>query len=266
VRNWSRFIFSTKHILELGRNVRTTSNNRNLCLKLGRFVSLIGVSVLVMGGGLSNASDGATVIGQVIFNGTVSPPKTIEVLRDPDFCGASVSIQNLVVDSSSKGVQGVVVSVEGVDNPAGKTPQAATPELRNRDCAFVPRIGTATAKTRLHITNEDPIMHNTHIRHGNRTFVNVAQVPGVRTFKKPVKRPGILKARCDKHEFMEAFILVFAHPYYSVTDTTGHFRISSVPSGLQELTIWHETLGIIHTKVEVPEQGEVSITVKYPNK
>ena len=260
-------MFSSKHTRELRRNVKPTSVNRNLCLKIPRFVSLIGISVLVLGGGLqATISHGATVVGQVIFQGPVPPPVMVQVTRDPDFCGASVSIQNLVVDSSSKGVQGVVVSVEGVDNPSGKTPPAATPELRNRDCAFVPRIGTAIAKTRLHITNEDPIMHNTHIHHGKRTFVNVAQVAGGRTFKKRVKRPGVLKAKCDKHEFMEAYILVFAHPYYSVTDPTGHFRISSVPSGLQELTIWHETLGTLHTKVEVPEFGEVSITVKYPNK
>ena len=91
-------------------------------------------------------------------------------------------------------------------------------------------------------------------------------VVGVRTLKKRIKRPGLLKAQCDKHEFMEGYILVFDHPYYSVTDRMGHFQIPSVASGLQELTIWHETLGTIHTKVEVPEQGEVSITVKYPNK
>ena len=246
--------------------MRPTSDNRNRCLKIARFVNLIGVSVLLLGVGLStNISHGATVVGQVIFQGTVPPPARFQVTRDPDFCGASVSIQNLVVDSSSKGVQGVVVSVEGVDNPSGKTPQAATPELRNRHCEFFPRIGTAIAKTRLHITNEDPIMHNTHIHHGNRTFVNVAQVSGGRTLKKRLKRLGVFKAKCDKHEFMKAYILVFDHPYYSVTETMGHFRISSVPSGLQELTIWHETLGTIHTNVEVPEQGEVSITVKYPN-
>ena len=247
--------------------MRPRSDNRNRCLKIARFVSLIGVSVLVLGGGLSaHASNGATVIGQVTFTGTVPPLAMVQVTRDPDFCGASMSIQNLVVDSSSKGIQGVRVSVEGVDNPSGKTPHAATSELRNRHCEFFPRIGTAIAKKTLPITNEDPIMHNTHIRHGKRTFVNVAQVPGGRTFKKRIKRPGLLKARCDKHEFMEAYILVFDHPYYSVTDTTGHFRISSVPSGKQELTIWHETLGTLHTKVEVPEHGEVSITVKYPNK
>ena len=260
-------MFSSKHTREFRGNVKPTSVNRNLCLKIARFVSLIGVSFLVLGGGLrANMSHGATVVGQVIFKGTVPPPAMVQVNRDPDFCGASVSIQNLVVDSSSKGVQGIVVSVEGADNSAGKTPQAATPELRNRNCSFFPRIGTATAKKRLHITNEDPIMHNTHIHHGNRTFVNVAQVSGGRTFKKRLKRPGVLKVQCDKHEFMKAYILVFDHPYYSVTDTMGHFRISSVPSGLQELIIWHETLGTIHTKVEVPEHGEVSITVEYPKR
>ena len=118
-------MFSSKHTRELRRNVKPTSVNRNLCLKIPRFVSLIGISVLVLGGGLqATISHGATVVGQVIFQGPVPPPVMVQVTRDPDFCGASVSIQNLVVDSSSKGVQGVVVSVEGVDNPSGKTPPA----------------------------------------------------------------------------------------------------------------------------------------------
>jgi len=251
------------------RSMRPTVGNHecnwSLCLKMSPFVSLIGVAVLVLGSGLNaHAGNGATVVGQVIFKGSVPASRTVEVTRDPDFCGASVSIQNLVVDSSSKGVQGAVVNVEGLANPSGKTPPPTPPELRNRHCTFVPRIGTAMAKSRLHVTNEDPVMHNTHIHHGKRTFVNVAQVPGGRTFKKRVKRPGVLNAKCDKHEFMKAYILVFDHPYYSVTDTMGHFRISGVPSGLRELTIWHEALGIIHTTVEVPEDGEVSVTVEYP--
>ncbi len=246
--------------------MRPRSDNRNRCLKIARFVSLIGVSVLALGGGLVNASNGATVVGQVIFKGTIPAPTTFEVTYNPDVCGATVSIQNLVVDSSSKGVQEVIVSVEGLANPSGKTPPSPIPELHNRDCSFVPRIGTAIAKERLHVINEDPVMHNTHIHHGKRTVVNVAQVPGGRTFKKRLKRPGMLKAKCDKHEFMEAYIMVFDHPYYSVTDTMGHFRITGVPPGPQELTIWHEALGTIHATVEVPERGEVSITVEYPNK
>jgi len=243
------------------------STNWSLCRQVAWFVSLIGVAVLVLGGGLNaSASNGATVSGQVTFTGSVPAPQTVEVTRDADFCGASVSIQNLVVDSSSKGLQRVVVSVEGVANPSGKSSQAATPELRNRDCRFVPRVGTGFAQKRIHLTNEDPIMHNTHIHHGKRTFLNVAQVSGGRTFKKRLKWLGVLKVQCDNHEFMKASILVFDHPYYSVTDTMGHFRITGVPPGPQELTIWHEALGTIHATVEVPERGEVSITVEYPNK
>ena len=260
-------MFSSKHTRELRGNMRPASDNRNRCLKIVRFVSLIGASVLVLGGGLSaHANNGATVIGQVTFTGAVPAPQTVKVTRDPDFCGTSVSIQNLMVDSSSKGLQGAVVNVEGLSQSSGKTPPTSIPVLRNRQCEFFPRIGTAKAKEPLHLINDDPILHNTHIRHGKRTFLNVAQVAGGRTFKKRLKTPGVLRIQCDKHEFMKSYILVFDHPYYSVTDAMGHFRISGVPPGPQELTIWHETLGTIHTKVEVPERGEVSITVEYPNK
>jgi len=183
-------MFSSKHTCELRGNVRSTSDNQNRCLNIARFVSLIGMSVFFLGGGLVNASKGATVVGQVIFKGAVPTAKTVEVIRNPDFCGATMSIQNFVVDSTSKGVQGVVVSVEGIANPSGKTPPSNASEIRNHDCSFVPRIDTAIARERLHITNDDPIMHNTHVHHGTRTFVNIAQIAGGRTLYEAAQRAG----------------------------------------------------------------------------
>lgn len=257
---------SSKQSPALRRRLRTLSDRGNLCCTIASLICLISISSLLLGSDLVNASTGATIVGQVIFQGAIPAPQQVEVTANPDFCGSSLSIQNLLVDSSSKGIQGTVVSVEGMDKAPGKAVAAPTSELRNHKCSFLPRIGTGNNKTYLHVTNQDPIMHNTHIHHGKRTFVNVAQVPGGRTFKKRIKRPGILTVKCDKHEFMEAYILVFDHPYHSVTNSTGHFRISGVPPGPQKLALWHEALGILHTTVEVPADGEVSVTIEYPNK
>jgi len=39
---------------------------------------------------------------------------------------------------------------------------------------------------------------------------------------------------------MNAYISVFDHPFFAVTDDTGSFRIDSIPSGTYEVIAWQE--------------------------
>ena len=38
-------------------------------------------------------------------------------------------------------------------------------------------------------------------------------------------RPGIVRVFCDIHSHMNAFILVFSHPFFAMTDAEGRYRI-----------------------------------------
>jgi hypothetical protein len=44
-------------------------------------------------------------------------------------------------------------------------------------------------------------------------------------------RPGIVRVFCDIHSHMSAFILVFAHRHFAVTDDEGRYRLDNVPPG-----------------------------------
>ena len=39
---------------------------------------------------------------------------------------------------------------------------------------------------------------------------------------------------------MKAYISVFDHPYFTVTDDTGRYQIDNVPPGKYEVVAWHE--------------------------
>jgi hypothetical protein len=39
---------------------------------------------------------------------------------------------------------------------------------------------------------------------------------------------------------MNAFILVFAHPFFSVTDGDGRYQIGDVPAGTYGVVAWNE--------------------------
>ena len=56
---------------------------------------------------------------------------------------------------------------------------------------------------------------------------------------------------------MSAFILVFAHRYFAVTDDDGRYRLDSVPAGTYTIVVWNE---MVHgdppkRSVVMPEGG-----------
>ena len=137
--------------------------------------------------------------------------------------------------------------------------------ITNRNCAFVPQVGATTLGSVLEVRSEDPILHNTHIRLGRRTFLNVAMVPGGPVIRKSVKKPGELSVKCDAHKFMSAIIFAFDHPFFMVTNEMGEFNIAGVPAGSHTITVWHETLGLMKKEeVIVPKEGKVVVNFEYP--
>ena len=158
---------------------------------------------------------------------------------------------------------GAVVSVDGIPIP---TTESLLPPvvIANTHCSFSPRIAAGRVGQQLVLRNDDPILHNTHLTLDTRTFMNVALVPAGRPVGKPLKKPGIYLVKCDVHNFMTAAVLAFPHPFFSVTDETGTFRISHLPPGDHVVTIWHKTLGTFQQRITIPLQGEAHVTIEYP--
>ncbi len=204
---------------------------------------------------------GATVVGRVLYKGTVPPAQEIDVTRDADVCGAKQSLQLVSIDAATRGLQQAVVSVEGAPSP-GEAPASETVSILNQKCAFATRIMTARIGATLEIKNADPVMHNTHVRLDKRTFLNVALVSGGRPVQKPVKVPGLMNVQCDRHKFMQGYVLAFDHPFHILTDATGQFRLSGVPAGTRTITVWHETLGTVKKDIQVPASGEVQVMLE----
>jgi len=212
------------------------------------------------------APTGATIVGRVIFRGTVPPPQVIPVTRNQETCGASQSIQPMIVDPVSHGVKDTVVSLALHDESVMPTTDAPSTisTITNRTCAFHPRIGIAKTGDFLETRNDDPVMHNTHIYADKKTFLNVALVAHGQPVQKHIRSPGLLRLACDAHPFMQGFVMVLDHDLLATTDAQGLFSITGVPPGKQEISIWHETLGTLKKQVLVPPQGNVTVTFEYP--
>ncbi len=232
---------------------------------LPKYFGLVTVMVTVSAsaGSSIGASAGAVLQGVVTFRGTIAPPQKIAVSRDALFCGTTATIQPLLVHAASKGVVDAVVSLsEPAAQPSDTQPPDAV--IRNRQCAFERRISVMRVGARVEVANDDPVLHNTHIRGNGKTILNVAMVAHGPNVQKQIRKPGMLDVKCDAHKFMQGHVVAFDHPYFALTDETGHFQITVVPPGLRQITVWHETLGTLQKEVRVPAEGTISVAFDYP--
>ena len=70
-------------------------------------------------------------------------------------------------------------------------------------------------------------------------------------------RPGPVPVFCDIHSHMSAYILVFSHPFFTVSTDDGQYVIEGVPAGTYSLVAWSELGSAPARRVTVPEGGAV---------
>jgi len=104
---------------------------------------------------------------------------------------------------------------------------------------FVPRVLAVTVGTAVEFPNHDETFHNVFSLSPVRTFDLGRYAPG-RTGSVTFDRPGIVPIFCDIHTHMSAYVLVFSHPFFAVTDEEGRYTIAGVPPGSYALMVWSE--------------------------
>jgi plastocyanin len=196
--------------------------------------------------------------------GTTIPDVQLnKIYRDSKLCGAEVIGEELNVAEGSRGIEGVIVSLEAIEKGKPK-PKEEVIAIENRGCRFIPFLTATVVGSTLQVQNTDPILHTTHARFESkqgRTLWNVIQQAGAQGITKPLTMPGVVDIRCDLHPNMRAYVHVFNHPYFAVTDTEGEFMIANVPAGTYELTAWHSRAGSKERTVTVPQDGTVTANI-----
>lgn len=198
------------------------------------------------------ASGSGKVAGVALFpTGDVPVMAPIEVKADVEFCGDKVHHENRIVNPANRGLKNVVVTVEGVQG--GPPPELTELTMANKGCVFVPHVAAMVKGAKLRVTNEDPVLHTTHPYAGNRTVFNLPVSPGAELKPRPIRRPGVIKVKCDVHDWMIGWVVVHDTQYFAVSDTDGKFEIPDVPAGKYTVKAWHEDLGVLETEVEIKD-------------
>jgi plastocyanin len=113
--------------------------------------------------------------------------------------------------------------------------------LDQRNETFVPHLVAITTGTTVDFPNSDQIYHNVFSLSKTRSF-DLGRYGAGRSRSVTFDRPGIVRVFCEIHSHMNAFILVFNHPFFAVTDTDGRYHIDNVPTGTYNVVAWNEGL------------------------
>jgi len=121
---------------------------------------------------------------------------------------------------------------------------------------FVPHVVAVPVGATVEFPNSDPFFHNVFSLSKTKRF-DLGRYAQGRSKAVRFDQPGIVRVFCDIHSHMSAFILVFAHPFFAVTDAGGQFRIDRVPPGNYTVAAWYEGEVRATRAVTVPPTGGV---------
>ncbi|HXE52514.1 MAG TPA: carboxypeptidase regulatory-like domain-containing protein [Tepidisphaeraceae bacterium] len=195
----------------------------------------------------------ATIQGTVTLTG--KPPEMATIPNQPCHAGAGPLKEETVVVDAAGHLQNVIVYLENAP-PAPANSNLPAVVLDQKDCRYVPHVLTLGTGQTLRATTSDPTLHNVHgLCSVNEPF-NFALVAPGQSKDLTFSRPELFQVRCDVHPWMKAYVEVFSHPYFAVTDAGGKFEIRNVPSGSYTLMAWQEKYGTVRQPVTV-EDGKV---------
>lgn len=140
-------------------------------------------------------------------------------------------------------------------------PGRAVMDQRNE--TFVPRLLAIETGTTVDFPNSDAIFHNVFSLSRARRF-DLGRYAAGRSKAVRFDRPGVVRVFCDIHSHMSAFIVVFNHPYFKVTEADGRFRIDNVPPGTYTLVGWYEGEARVRKAVTVTAGAAADVELVAP--
>ncbi len=186
-----------------------------------------------------------TLSGTITFSGERPKPRRIDTSTDSVCSEGNEALWTEDVVGSEGRLANVLVYVEGASlNEYEFTPPTSPVTLEHRGCSYLPRVLGVRVGQPLVVLNLDATAHNTHPLTQKNPEWNQTQPVGspplVKTFKRPEKS---VVFKCNQHPWEKAYVAVFDHPFFAVSDAQGSFKIEGLPPGQYKVVAWHERFG-----------------------
>lgn len=156
-------------------------------------------------------------------------------------CGARMRDHSVVARGHE--LEGALVWISGI-REGRPLPRDRRADLAIVRCQFVPRVLALAEGTTINLQSKDATVHHTRFYSESEgelisrmlTVDRWAVVPSARI----AARAGLVRVRLNGHPYVRAFVAVFQHPYFAVTNRYGRYRISGLPAGTYHVRVWHE--------------------------
>ena len=213
----------------------------------------------------------ATITGSVKFNGKKPRSRPIDMAGADEKCaelhGGKRLRPDTVVVNDNGTLRNVFVWVKSGAESWTFPPADGDATLDQKGCWYHPHVQGMRKGQSLSIKTSDPTAHNVHgYAKVNRPF-NRSQPAGAADVTIKMKRDEVsppMKVKCDIHPWMNAFVAVVQHPYFSVTGDDGSFKLENLPPGTYTIEAWHEKYEVMEQTVTIGDGETKTVEFTYP--
>jgi plastocyanin len=156
-----------------------------------------------------------------------------------------------------------VLYLETAPRGAFEQSEPGRARMDQRNETFVPHVLAITTGTVVDFPNSDLIYHNVFSLSKPARF-DLGRYAAGRSKAVRFDKPGIVRVFCDIHSHMNAFILVFSHPFFAVADEEGRYRIDGIPPGTYNVVAWSDRTSLEAKTVTVPESAVAQLDFTSP--
>jgi plastocyanin len=203
------------------------------------------------------APEWGTVKGQMVFGGaTVPEPRPIDIgndNKDKQHCLSQGPLfsEEWVINKQNKGVRWAFVWLAPAKTDETLPVHPSLKEIGKKEvaidqpaCKFIPHALALRQGQTLVAKNSASVSHNINWTGLKNPGGNVILPPGQsHAIANLVADRFPVKLACNIHPWMSAWVRVFDHPYFAVTDANGKFEIKLAPAGNYHLVSWQEAVG-----------------------
>jgi plastocyanin len=170
---------------------------------------------------------------------------------------ASGTVRVVTQDAGGKAVADAVAYLSNTESPAPVSPPADPVAITQKDQEFSPYVTPIVVGTKVVFPNLDSVQHHVYSVSPAKRF----EIPlYIGDSKETIvfDRPGIVTLGCNIHDWMVAYVVVLATPYYAKTGPDGTAEVSGLPPGHYRLEVWHPRAGTVSRDLVIAESSDTT--------
>lgn len=195
----------------------------------------------------------ATITGTIHFEGEAPEPREIDMAVDEACMRSHQDPKTEDVSVNNGRLANVLLYVKSsaLENYIFETPSSPV-MIERQGCQIIPHVlGIQTGQTFL-VFNSSTTIHNTNVQPKVNKPWNVAQGVGGLPIERKFEQPEpLVIVKDNQHPWEKAYLGVFSHPFFNVTEADGTYTIRGLPAGKYKLVAWHEKFGVQTVEIVV---------------